>query len=133
MSDVPKSPMEVLRELEAADPFDSRCNTQTGIEPARDTGWHLPISVRAFAEAMRIISVRHEDFVFVDIGSGKGRGVMLASEFPFKRCIAAHGGNMRAVNNLDAGASLVVTLPLHPEGQLQRQDEAPSGNVLGSA
>jgi C4-dicarboxylate-specific signal transduction histidine kinase len=47
--------------------------------------------------------------------------------------IAAHGGNIRAFNNLDAGASLVVTLPLHPEGQLQRQDEAANGNVLGSA
>jgi K+-sensing histidine kinase KdpD len=47
--------------------------------------------------------------------------------------IAAHGGNMRAVNNLDAGALLVVTLPLHPEGQLQRQDEAANGNVLGLA
>jgi PAS domain S-box-containing protein len=36
--------------------------------------------------------------------------------------ITAHGGNMRAVNNLEAGASLVVTLPRHPEGQLQRQE-----------
>ena len=29
--------------------------------------------------------------------------------------IAAHGGNIRAVNNLEAGASLVVTLPLLTE------------------
>jgi C4-dicarboxylate-specific signal transduction histidine kinase len=36
--------------------------------------------------------------------------------------ITTHGGKMRAFNNLDAGASLVVTLPLHPEGQLQRQE-----------
>ena len=37
--------------------------------------------------------------------------------------IRAHGGNMRAVNNPEAGASLIVTLPLHPkEQQLQRQE-----------
>ena len=36
--------------------------------------------------------------------------------------ITAHGGNMRAVNNHEAGASLVVTLPLHPKEQLQRQE-----------
>jgi PAS domain S-box-containing protein len=30
--------------------------------------------------------------------------------------ISAHGGNMRAISNPEAGASLVVTLPLHPEG-----------------
>jgi PAS domain S-box-containing protein len=36
--------------------------------------------------------------------------------------ITAHGGNVRAVNNREAGASLVVTLPLHPKEQLQRPE-----------
>ncbi|MGH7327544.1 MAG: methyltransferase domain-containing protein, partial [Polyangiaceae bacterium] len=83
----PPSPLEIVHQLEAADPFDPRCGTNTGVESPRETGWHMAIAVRAFDEAMRKIPVRHEEFVFVDIGSGKGRGVMLASEYPFKRCI----------------------------------------------
>lgn len=33
------------------------------------------------------LPIRHEDFVFVDLGSGKGRVLLLASEFPFKKVI----------------------------------------------
>ena len=35
--------------------------------------------------------------------------------------ITAHGGSIQAVNNIGAGASLVVTLPLYLEGQQQRR------------
>ena len=43
-----------------------------------------PVSFRA---AMSTLPIKFEDFVFVDFGSGKGRALILASEFPFKRII----------------------------------------------
>jgi SAM-dependent methyltransferase len=33
------------------------------------------------------LSIRYEDFVFVDVGSGKGRVLLVASEFPFSKVI----------------------------------------------
>jgi hypothetical protein len=33
------------------------------------------------------LSIRHEDFIFIDFGSGKGRVLLLASELPFKAII----------------------------------------------
>jgi SAM-dependent methyltransferase len=36
---------------------------------------------------MDSVDVRHEDFEFVDLGSGKGKALLLASDYPFKRII----------------------------------------------
>ena len=44
-------------------------------------------SVEAFHRILRAIPVRHEAFTFIDIGSGKGRALLLASHYPFKRII----------------------------------------------
>ncbi|MGH7329664.1 MAG: class I SAM-dependent methyltransferase [Polyangiaceae bacterium] len=76
-----------MKELEAAETFDSRCGTDTGAEKPRDTGWYLPLPSAAFAAAMSTIEVPYEDYTFIDIGSGKARVVMMASEYPFKRCL----------------------------------------------
>jgi SAM-dependent methyltransferase len=35
------------------------------------------------------LALRFEDFVFVDLGSGKGRALLIASEYPFKKIIGA--------------------------------------------
>lgn len=40
-----------------------------------------------FADIMRDLEIRHEDFVFVDFGSGKGRVLLMASAFPFARIV----------------------------------------------
>ncbi len=40
-----------------------------------------------FNEIMRCVPIRHEDAVFIDVGSGKGRALLLASRMPFKRII----------------------------------------------
>ena len=50
-------------------------NNYAAIDPAR------------FRAAMSTLPIKFEDFAFVDFGSGKGRALMLASEFPFKRII----------------------------------------------
>jgi SAM-dependent methyltransferase len=46
-----------------------------GVEPAR------------FLAAIKSVGLRHEDYVFIDFGSGKGRALLLASEFPFRKVI----------------------------------------------
>ena len=40
-----------------------------------------------FFAILRSLELKYEDFVFVDFGSGKGRVLLMASEFPFKRIL----------------------------------------------
>ena len=46
-----------------------------------------PSSVTEFELLMDKLRVDHSDFTFVDYGSGKGRVLMLAAEYPFKRIV----------------------------------------------
>lgn len=40
-----------------------------------------------FRRMLAHLPIRREDFTFVDFGSGKGRALLLASEYPFRRII----------------------------------------------
>lgn len=40
-----------------------------------------------FENAFRHLPIDHSDFFFVDFGSGKGKALLLASQYPFKRII----------------------------------------------
>jgi hypothetical protein len=40
-----------------------------------------------FDEILNCIRLRHEEFFFIDFGSGMGRALLLASELPFKKVI----------------------------------------------
>jgi hypothetical protein len=42
---------------------------------------------QVFHEVLNVLKIKHEDFVFIDFGSGKGITLLLASELPFKRII----------------------------------------------
>ena len=43
---------------------------------------------KLFSSVMKnYLDVRYEDFIFIDLGSGKGRPLLLASDFPFKEII----------------------------------------------
>lgn len=46
-----------------------------------------PSSVSEFELLMAKLRVDHSDFTFVDYGSGKGRVLLLAAEYPFKRIV----------------------------------------------
>jgi SAM-dependent methyltransferase len=48
---------------------------------------YQPTDVDEFALLMAKLDVDHSEFTFVDYGSGKGRVLMLAAEYPFKRII----------------------------------------------
>lgn len=81
-----------------ADTFDRRRGTDTSdivrLEGLRVIGSNKRYGVRYQASdadaahvALAALPIRHEDFTFVDIGAGKGRALLVAAEFPFKRVI----------------------------------------------
>jgi SAM-dependent methyltransferase len=79
-------------------PFDLHHGTDTGgrISGARldaltlssiYTTVYLATPPSTLQPALAALPVKHEDFTFVDIGCGKGRALMVAAQFPFRRLI----------------------------------------------
>jgi len=48
---------------------------------------------KLFRYAIKNLDIRYEDFVFIDLGSGKGRPLLLASDFPFREIIGIEISN----------------------------------------
>jgi SAM-dependent methyltransferase len=48
---------------------------------------YIAIEPERFRAAISQLKIRFEDFSFVDFGSGKGRALLLAAEFPFRRIV----------------------------------------------
>jgi SAM-dependent methyltransferase len=48
---------------------------------------YQPVEPALFRHMMNSLAIDFSQFTFVDIGSGKGRAVLLAAEFPFQRII----------------------------------------------
>lgn len=80
------------------DPFDAVHGTDTdGIVPLwklRIDSPHIDEGVRYQAsepefirQAIAALPLRSEEFIFIDLGSGKGRTLLVASEFPFRQVI----------------------------------------------
>jgi hypothetical protein len=62
-------------------------------DPHDETRWGCgPINHDFFKEIMRSIPVSLSPYTFVDIGSGKGAAVLMASEFPFKHLMGVELG-----------------------------------------
>jgi SAM-dependent methyltransferase len=64
---------------------------ETDLEIA-DPNWihasaYFPTPSRFLKEALAGLDIRFEDFTFVDLGSGKGRVLFMASEFSFRKII----------------------------------------------
>jgi SAM-dependent methyltransferase len=56
-------------------------------EKLEHTNRYEAVMPAAFEEIMRDVPVNHEDYLFIDVGSGKGRALLLASRFPFRQII----------------------------------------------
>ncbi len=79
--------------------FDERYGVETVKQ--HDLGWlakidspnwqfdagYCPAPTEPVAELLAGLPIAYKDFVFVDVGSGKGRVLLLAAEHPFKRII----------------------------------------------
>lgn len=48
---------------------------------------YQPSSPKMFFEMLGALDIRHEDYTFIDIGSGKGLVLLLASTYPFRRIV----------------------------------------------
>jgi len=48
---------------------------------------YLAIGTERFECVMAGFDIRFEDYIFIDFGSGKGRALLLASDYPFKRIV----------------------------------------------
>jgi hypothetical protein len=91
-------PFERRRRL-AGEQFD----LEYGVNTTRERGaeWAADVDSENWAEgtgydatppdtvrrSIKPLNINHEDFIFIDLGSGKGRVMLVASEFPFKECI----------------------------------------------
>ena len=49
--------------------------------------WYQPTKIWTLKRIFSDLQINYEDFIFLDLGSGKGRALLLASEFPFRRII----------------------------------------------
>jgi hypothetical protein len=56
-------------------------------ELAGTTGLYRPIESRLFHAALQAVPVDHRQFTFVDYGSGKGKALLLAAGYPFRRIL----------------------------------------------
>jgi hypothetical protein len=50
-------------------------------------GHYEAVEPSSFAEVLNHVQVPFSEFTFIDFGSGKGRSLLLASDFPFKRIV----------------------------------------------
>lgn len=48
---------------------------------------YSPTPVPVLRSMLRTLAIDHSKYTFIDLGSGKGRALLLASEYPFKRII----------------------------------------------
>lgn len=74
--------------------WEARVNTtaanvvgRTRLAGALAGGPYQPIPPAEFRESLAQLPIRFEDFTFIDLGSGKGRALLLASEYPFRRIL----------------------------------------------
>lgn len=73
--------------------FDQRFHVDTAQRPGEsvhDVGEnhpYFPTKIAIFREIFSRLPLPYEQFTFVDLGSGKGRVLLLASDLPFKRII----------------------------------------------
>jgi len=89
--------------------FDFRVNTTAGTVGWRDRllgVFHSPYQATdpdLFREMMAILPEDITSFVFIDIGSGKGRALLMASDYPFKKILGVEllpGLNRVALQNI---------------------------------
>ena len=49
--------------------------------------WYEPTPIPALKFMFKMLEIDHSKYIFIDFGSGKGRVLMLASEYPYKKII----------------------------------------------
>jgi tRNA G46 methylase TrmB len=92
------SPRERRFRAEEAN-FDSRHNVDT--RTRRDSSWmaritspnwvhgigYAPVPAADLSKILAALKIDHQQFVFADLGAGKGRALLVAAQFPFKQIL----------------------------------------------
>ena len=60
-------------------------NLDLRVDRQAEAVFYEPTPIMEFGYVVSRLGIRYEDFVFIDVGSGKGRTLMLASWFPFQK------------------------------------------------
>jgi hypothetical protein len=91
--------------------WEHRVNTTTGTVAWRERLlgiFHSPYQATdpsAFREMMAALSIDFREFTFIDIGSGKGRTLLMASDYPFQKIVGVEliaGLHRAAAENIAA-------------------------------
>lgn len=92
-----------LHAVDTADELSLEAAGVPAADVARGNGVYRPLTGELFREAMGSIDIDASAFTFVDIGSGKGKVLFMASDYPFKRIVGieyAAGLHEVAVRNV---------------------------------
>lgn len=118
-----RAPWDVLNEWRiarrlyssrSADAFDLQHNVETSqrVHPAdmrvNSANWaygtgYIPTASEIVSEIFARLPISDENFTFVDLGSGKGRVLLMASEYPFRQIVGVEYApelHATAVNNV---------------------------------
>jgi SAM-dependent methyltransferase len=106
---------------------------------------YSPISPSSVRTTLKSLPIRYEEFTFVDFGSGKGRALFVASEFPFRAIVGIEFaadlhdkacGNLRTYRNPEQKCRAIHPLCLDatdysfPSGQLVLYLYSPFGEPV---
>lgn len=77
---------------ERKEAFDARFGTDTaapafGSERKPGAYFYVATTASVIYDALRSLALQRDAFAFVDMGSGKGRALLVASEFPFAKIV----------------------------------------------
>ncbi len=82
----PPHPFDLLHGTDTAGCYPGAVLPPTSLSSLLITGY-IGIGPSALVQAIVALPLRHEDFNFVDLGSGKGRALLVAADFPFRRIL----------------------------------------------
>jgi SAM-dependent methyltransferase len=92
--------------------------------PGNDGVDHIAVDPDHFAEAMAALDIDHRRYTFVDMGSGKGRALLLAAKLPFARLIGVEFADELAAVARSNFARLSLADPLMNRVEIVEADAA---------
>jgi SAM-dependent methyltransferase len=82
---------------------------------------YQPVPPRRFRQIIDSLEIQHGDFTFIDLGCGKGRALVLATEFPFRRIVG-----------VELSETLAQAARVNMAAVLSRLKQAPTVEVVAS-
>ena len=119
--------------VETTDPIDRNGLTGMAPELREHAGEYMPTPVALFRRIIGKSRIDPADFSFVDLGSGKGRVLLAAAEYPFRSIlgIEADGSlHQLAMQNLAGRLDGVAGSPMKILHADARTAELPKGNLF---